>query len=969
MRKLNSEGIILTYIHRFTYSMETRFAHLYKRDFSVSMMRVKMSRRRSQCQKENRERMQNLRRCLDQLPESELSMDVSTLEKSVITAQEIAHKTKAGNSAAEQRKKMLAHFKEQKALQKEKERREKEKKGVFKVGLYRPQPLGYVTSNPVVPFTAKATVSIQSTRVTRSMKQQPQQKLIERQVVQKKVEPAVRAPAARSSSRSMAATVMARGAVKHAADLQGVKTRSASRLQAAPSAGREKTIQAGNTGNVPAAKNKPAKEEVPPVTPSLHEEAKIVEKGEMIAASFAPQDFVFQAPAGLRAFQPEPLSPRSADSFLSPSLSFEPKLEPTLPSPLPPASPTSTPPCLPPGLPSTSPASASSPVASAPPPPAPQTPPPAPRTPPPASISPPSSPLEPEHDVSYFRAVMASETERLTGLSEIWEMRFEDSSIPDEMRDRMRTAVGQARLLMKERFGQFGGLVDDCDLGRGEKITTCSDLQGFWDMVYFQVEDVNKKFIALKEAETRGWQEETKTVTKQKKVLKKPPVAGCKPGAGGGSSAAAKSRLAAVKAAMKAKQAAAVKATTASATVLDEPPSAPDAPAAQTVVFHGGFFQVESPAKVVGAVRRSSRLSAAPLPRSFPCVSKLSTPGSLHRSSVIPCASPLPLITNATPTKVAPSTATPACTPQRPADSFPCSPDPLQISPMCLTLSPAASPRASRTERSPPDTTPRFQSDLTNAPADTPVSRSAEIQPRDYPLQTEAELPLQIPEHLLGAQPKKAVPESDTGAASSHDHTEEPIVPELPRSPAVNPAAGASPVRSGSLSLSHSPVSKAPPQAESLELRASALSPSMMFTTPHVLSLSDSAGSSNSKRTPTSTNFEMTESPDAEHVADLDFERYLQPTDRCSLTPVQGPGVERFSLGAVDVEMESPISQAEESTQRTPMTSTALPLAPLVFTPGTEQLMDNQLLFTPEQRNRVRQSVCDLMMFTPPSSK
>ncbi len=51
----------------------------------------------------------------------------------------------------------------------------------------------------------------------------------------------------------------------------------------------------------------------------------------------------------------------------------------------------------------------------------------------------------------------------------------------------MRTAVGQARLLIKERFGQFSGLVDDCDLGRGEKITTCTDLQGFWDMVYFQV--------------------------------------------------------------------------------------------------------------------------------------------------------------------------------------------------------------------------------------------------------------------------------------------------------------------------------------------------------------------------------------------------------------------------------------------------------------------------------------------------
>lgn len=57
----------------------------------------------------------------------------------------------------------------------------------------------------------------------------------------------------------------------------------------------------------------------------------------------------------------------------------------------------------------------------------------------------------------------------------------------------MRTAVGQARLLMKERFKQFSGLVDDCEFARGEKITTCTDLQGFWDMVYYQAGSYKKK--------------------------------------------------------------------------------------------------------------------------------------------------------------------------------------------------------------------------------------------------------------------------------------------------------------------------------------------------------------------------------------------------------------------------------------------------------------------------------------------
>lgn len=58
--------------------MESRFAHLRERDTSVSIMRVKMSRRRSQTQKENRERTVNSRRQLENLPELELSsMDAS----------------------------------------------------------------------------------------------------------------------------------------------------------------------------------------------------------------------------------------------------------------------------------------------------------------------------------------------------------------------------------------------------------------------------------------------------------------------------------------------------------------------------------------------------------------------------------------------------------------------------------------------------------------------------------------------------------------------------------------------------------------------------------------------------------------------------------------------------------------------------------------------------------------------------
>ena len=31
------------------------------------------------------------------------------------------------------------------------------------------------------------------------------------------------------------------------------------------------------------------------------------------------------------------------------------------------------------------------------------------------------------------------------------------------------------------------GLVDNCEFGTGERPTSCMDLQGFWEMIYFQV--------------------------------------------------------------------------------------------------------------------------------------------------------------------------------------------------------------------------------------------------------------------------------------------------------------------------------------------------------------------------------------------------------------------------------------------------------------------------------------------------
>lgn len=138
-----------------------------------------------------------------------------------------------------------------------------------------------------------------------------------------------------------------------------------------------------------------------------------------------------------------------------------------------------------------------------------------------------------------FRKLLSSETQRITQICCCWDKILQDSTstgqpstdVPgDFVLGEIRTTIGQARLIMKERFHQFEGLVDDCEFRTSEKIVTCQDLQGFWDMIYFQVEDVDKKFTLLKECQTCNWNESSLRPEKEpspvkkakKKILNKP---------------------------------------------------------------------------------------------------------------------------------------------------------------------------------------------------------------------------------------------------------------------------------------------------------------------------------------------------------------------------------------------------------------------------------------------------------------
>ncbi|XP_061562773.1 disks large-associated protein 5 isoform X2 [Phycodurus eques] len=637
--------------------MDSRFSYLRHRDNSVTMLRIKMSRRLSQNQKENRERVVDARRPLDNLQEHEmLCQDDSTLTKtSPMKAITNVEENSAKDKAIEEKVKQLARWKERKALEKEKQKQARERKGVFKTGLYRPKDTVFMI-HPVPASSTNANETkinaapSQSGRVTRSMKQQQQQQQPQSQPLKthnpntaaKKgpsgTQRATRGASTRSANRlfTAASTVKKQPADK-SPDQRITRSRAIVFPLPQPSASGKNSTADNNLDFHQAAPeasiSQPWLKERDNVEPV--EESRCL-KEENIAgdtglaekpSSFAPEGFVFQAPAGLKAFNSAPLSPRSADLFLAPRsaspcstrscvhfpaaeiLSDERQTEP------------SESPCR-----SAPPLTAASPI--------------------------PSSPLESKHDVPYFRSEMANETDRLTSLCGQWETKVDDESVPEEMRGCIRTTVGQARLLMRERFKQFSSLVDDCELCRGEKITTCTDLQGFWDMVYFQVDDVHRKFGDLKEAEERGWVEVHNPPPRQRKAVKKPAAGPAKPAV---TKAAANSRLAAAKAAMRAQKRAAEaeKAAKDAGDAMEHEHSSSSQVAkrqSDVVVFDGGFFRVESPAKTPasGWVRRSSRLGAAAAPQASPCANDATPRRVIRRSLALGQTSGTPVQSNCT---------------------------------------------------------------------------------------------------------------------------------------------------------------------------------------------------------------------------------------------------------------------------------------------------------------------------------
>ncbi|XP_007946554.1 disks large-associated protein 5 [Orycteropus afer afer] len=621
----------------------SHFASRHRKDLSTDMIRTKIARRKSLCQKENRHKEYERNRHVGlkdgNIPilESRILAPLDETSQELVPEKTNLKLRSTKTVLDDQRKQLLQKYKEEKQLQKLKEQREKAKRGIFKVGLYRPDMPGFLLSlsksNAVKAEPKKAVTS--SVRITRSkakeqieqtkidngnvptiqLGQRPtsERKVLDRETkaVQFTVPTAVRMTrSATQSANQIARTVSCPTTIKKPItratkgnELERKspnKGRPVKKIEIKPD--KDISFKVDNKESTVDSQTRATNEMDPDGTLSKEENLPAKMKGKN---SFAPKDFMFQPLDGLKSYQATSMIPRRANTFLTSSYTWTPsKAEVDMTGET--MNENLAQKC---GTQSTEIVQQDSNTVQCP-------------------VGSPTvwnkehvlnkneamttnsnglplleinegQVIQSPHDVPYFRNSLHSETEKLTSCCLEWDKKLE-LDIPDDAKDLIRTTVGQTRLLMKERFKQFEGLVNDCEYRRGVKETTCTDLDGFWDMVSFQIDDVNQKFNNLRKLEESGWQHNNIT---SKKVIRKKVVSimASKPKQDDGARIAARNRLAAIKNAMR-ERIQQEEHTEAAGPVMPKE--------IDKIVFDAGFFRIESPVKSFSGLSISSeRLS------------------------------------------------------------------------------------------------------------------------------------------------------------------------------------------------------------------------------------------------------------------------------------------------------------------------------------------------------------------------
>ncbi|XP_039480326.1 guanylate kinase-associated protein mars [Drosophila santomea] len=152
------------------------------------------------------------------------------------------------------------------------------------------------------------------------------------------------------------------------------------------------------------------------------------------------------------------------------------------------------------------------------------------------------SPLEVRRAVEsvlYFRLQLENEVTRLQGLCAEWEAYSRENEARLQETggiDMINVTIGQTRLLTTKKMMQFSSLIDRCEAGatgknrqpndgsEDSKPVQAEDLEGWWDMLRLQSENVDKRFDNLKRWKANDWLDPDAVAEEPKQAKPKPKI-------------------------------------------------------------------------------------------------------------------------------------------------------------------------------------------------------------------------------------------------------------------------------------------------------------------------------------------------------------------------------------------------------------------------------------------------------------
>lgn len=111
-----------------------------------------------------------------------------------------------------------------------------------------------------------------------------------------------------------------------------------------------------------------------------------------------------------------------------------------------------------------------------------------------------------QKDGKYYLVRLEMEKEKLNALIDVSERDARLLDLPEEAHGKVRNAIGKAQLLLSKRFKQFEDLChDNIENDPDKKETKATDLLGYWEMMFIQIDDVSSLFVEIGKLKANNW--------------------------------------------------------------------------------------------------------------------------------------------------------------------------------------------------------------------------------------------------------------------------------------------------------------------------------------------------------------------------------------------------------------------------------------------------------------------------------